>query len=52
MMKVRAAEAAWSTRDPDRVAAAYTEDSEWRNRDEFITGREEIRAFLASQVGT
>jgi uncharacterized protein len=46
LQKVRAAEAAWNTRDPDRVAAAYTEVSEWRNRDEFITGREEIRAFL------
>jgi hypothetical protein len=44
--KVRAAEAAWNTRDPDRVAAAYTEDSVWRNRDEFLTGRDEIRAFL------
>lgn len=46
LQKVRAAEAAWNTKDPDRVAAAYTEDSEWRNRDEFITGRVEIRAFL------
>lgn len=46
LKKVRAAEAAWNTRDPDRVAAAYTEDSVWRNRDEFLTGREEIRAFL------
>lgn len=45
--KVLAAEAAWNTRDPDRVAAAYTVDSTWRNRDEFVTGREEIRAFLA-----
>ncbi len=45
--KVLAAEAAWNTRDPDRVAAAYTIDSVWRNRDEFVTGREEIRAFLA-----
>jgi nuclear transport factor 2 (NTF2) superfamily protein len=44
--KVQAAEDAWNSRDPDRVALAYTEDSEWRNRDEFITGREEIRAFL------
>ena len=46
LQKVRAAEAAWNTKDPDRVAAAYTEDSEWRNRDEFVTGRDEIRAFL------
>ena len=46
LQKVRAAEAAWNTRDPDRVAAAYTVDSVWRNRDAFITGRDEIRAFL------
>ena len=45
--KVLAAEAAWNTRDPERVAAAYTPDSRWRNRAEFLTGREEIRAFLA-----
>jgi nuclear transport factor 2 (NTF2) superfamily protein len=45
--KVQAAQDAWNSRDPDRVALAYTEDSEWRNRDEFLTGRDEIRAFLA-----
>jgi nuclear transport factor 2 (NTF2) superfamily protein len=45
--KVQAAEDAWNTRDPDRVALAYTPDSQWRNRDEFLTGRDEIRAFLA-----
>ena len=44
--KVLAAEAAWNSRDPDRVAAAYTIDSVWRNRHEFVTGRQEIRAFL------
>lgn len=44
--KVQAAEDAWNTRDPQRVAQAYTEDSQWRNRDEFLTGREEIQAFL------
>ena len=44
--KVLAAEAAWNTRDPQRVALAYTEDSEWRNRDEFLRGRDEIVAFL------
>src|SRR5829696_2589816 len=44
--KVHAAEDAWNSRDPDRVALAYTEDSEWRNRDEFLNGRDEIRAFL------
>ena len=44
--KVQAAEDAWNMRDPDRVALAYTEDSQWRNRDEFFTGREAIREFL------
>ena len=44
--KVQAAEDAWNTRDPERVAAAYTEDSRWRNRDEFLTGRDEIVEFL------
>ena len=44
--KVKAAEAAWNSRDPERVALAYTEDSEWRNRAEFITGRAAIVAFL------
>lgn len=44
--KVQAAEDAWNTRDPERVALAYTEDSEWRNRDEFFSGREAITAFL------
>jgi nuclear transport factor 2 (NTF2) superfamily protein len=45
-MKVKAAEALWNTRDPQRVALAYTEDAEWRNRDEFLQGRPEIVAFL------
>jgi uncharacterized protein len=44
--KVQAAENAWNTRDPERVAMAYTEDSEWRNRSEFLTGRQEIKEFL------
>ena len=44
--KVLMAEAAWNTRDPQRVAGAYTADSEWRNRGEFVKGREEIVAFL------
>jgi nuclear transport factor 2 (NTF2) superfamily protein len=44
--KVKAAEDAWNTRDPVRVAGAYTEDSVWRNRDEFVRGRAEIEAFL------
>jgi nuclear transport factor 2 (NTF2) superfamily protein len=44
--KVQAAEDAWNTRDPEKVAAAYSEDSVWRNRDQFVTGRAEIAAFL------
>ena len=44
--KVRAAEDAWNGRDPAKVAAAYTPDSRWRNRSEFIRGRAEIEAFL------
>jgi nuclear transport factor 2 (NTF2) superfamily protein len=44
--KVRAAEDAWNSCDPERVALAYTEDSRWRNRAEFFTGRGEIVAFL------
>ncbi|MFZ9737799.1 MAG: DUF1348 family protein [Prochlorotrichaceae cyanobacterium] len=44
--KVQAAEDAWNTRDPDRVALAYTVDTVWRNRTEFLTGREEVRQFL------
>jgi hypothetical protein len=46
LKKVRLAEDAWNSRDPDRVALAYTADSEWRNRAEFLRGREAIRAFL------
>ena len=44
--KVQVAEDAWNTRDPEKVALAYTPDSEWRNRAEFVTGREQIKAFL------
>jgi nuclear transport factor 2 (NTF2) superfamily protein len=44
--KVRMAEDAWNTRDPHRVAQAYSEDSRWRNRAEFIVGRDAIVAFL------
>jgi nuclear transport factor 2 (NTF2) superfamily protein len=44
--KVQAAEDAWNTRDPEKVALAYTEDSEWRNRGECFTGREAIKQFL------
>ncbi len=45
-LKVQAAEDAWNSRDPERVALAYSLDSEWRNRTEFLRGREEIKAFL------
>ena len=45
-LKVQAAEDAWNTCDPERVAAAYSEDSQWRNRHEFLTGRAAIVAFL------
>jgi uncharacterized protein len=44
--KVQAAQDAWNTRDADRVALAYTEDTEWRNRSEFVNGRTAIREFL------
>ncbi len=44
--KVQAAEDAWNTRDPEVVALAYSEDSDWRNREEFFTGRDAIKAFL------
>jgi len=44
--KVRMAEDAWNTRDPERVSLAYTEDSRWRNRSEFIHGRADVVAFL------
>ena len=40
LAKVRAGEDAWNSRDPERVALAYSEDSEWRNRDQFVRGRE------------
>ena len=46
LAKVQAAEDAWNSRDPQRVAAAYSPDSAWRNRDQFFTGRAEIKAFL------
>lgn len=46
VLKVRAAEDAWNSRDPQRVSLAYSEDSRWRNRSEFVRGREEIVAFL------
>jgi nuclear transport factor 2 (NTF2) superfamily protein len=49
IQKVQAAEDAWNSRDPERVALAYTEDSVWRNRGTFLAGRAEIIAFLAAK---
>lgn len=49
MQKVRMAEDGWNSRDPERVALAYTLDSQWRNRNEFPRGREHIRTFLAGK---
>jgi nuclear transport factor 2 (NTF2) superfamily protein len=47
ILKVRAAEDAWNGRDPARVALAYTPDTRWRNRSEFLVGREAVERFLA-----
>ena len=47
--KVHAAEDAWNSRNPERVSMAYSVDSQWRNRDKFITGREAIKEFLAGK---
>jgi nuclear transport factor 2 (NTF2) superfamily protein len=47
LAKVQAAEDAWNSRDPERVSMAYTEDSKWRNRSEFLVGREQIQEFLS-----
>ena len=49
LVKVQAAEDAWNTRDPERVALAYTEDSVWRNRDQYVVGRAEIIRFLTAK---
>lgn len=49
LAKVKAAEDAWNSRDPARVAQAYTADSAWRNRDEFFTGRDAIEEFLTQK---
>lgn len=46
LQKIQMAENAWNTKDPEKVCLAYTEDTEWRNRSEFINGREEVKAFL------
>jgi nuclear transport factor 2 (NTF2) superfamily protein len=52
MLKVRQAEDGWNSRTPERVCLAYTVDSRWRNRSEFITGRQEIIAFLTRKWAT
>lgn len=49
LRKVRLAEDAWNSRDPKRVALAYSEDSVWRNRHEFLNGRDAIRRFLTGK---
>lgn len=49
MQKVRAAEDGWNSRDPAKVALAYTEDSQWRNRSDFLSGRTAIEAFLTEK---
>jgi len=46
LQKVQMAEDAWNSKDPERVSLAYTVDTEWRNRTDFINGREEVKAFL------
>jgi nuclear transport factor 2 (NTF2) superfamily protein len=48
-LKIQMAEDAWNSQDPERVSKAYTIDSEWRNRDRFVNGREEIVAFLTEK---
>lgn len=52
VQKVRLAEDAWNSRDPERVSLAYTEDSHWRNRSEIFVGREAIREFLSGKWST
>ncbi|MDR6160297.1 MULTISPECIES: nuclear transport factor 2 family protein [Chryseobacterium] len=47
--KIQLAEDAWNSQDPEKVSKAYTTDSEWRNRDQFVNGREEIVKFLSSK---
>ena len=49
MQKVRQAEDGWNSRDPGRVALGYSPDSVWRNRSEFVTGRDQIKKFLAGK---
>jgi len=49
IQKIQLAEDAWNSQDPERVSKAYTLDSEWRNRDQFVNGREEIVRFLTKK---
>jgi nuclear transport factor 2 (NTF2) superfamily protein len=49
--KIQAAEDAWNSKDPERVSLAYTIDTEWRNRSEFLNGWEEVKGFPARQMG-
>ena len=49
IQKIQMAEDAWNSKDPERVSKAYTTDSEWRNRDQFINGREAIVSFLSQK---
>jgi hypothetical protein len=49
VQKVRAAENAWNSRDPEKISLAYTIDSQWRNRSQFVSGRDEVRAFLQNK---
>ncbi|MEL7001477.1 MAG: nuclear transport factor 2 family protein [Bacteroidota bacterium] len=49
VQKIQMAEDAWNSQDPDKVSKAYTIDSEWRNRSQFINGRDEIREFLSGK---
>jgi nuclear transport factor 2 (NTF2) superfamily protein len=52
LQKVQMAEDAWNSKDPERVSQAYTLDTEWRNRTEFINGREQVKAFLTRKWTT
>ncbi|SLN36945.1 hypothetical protein ROA7450_01760 [Roseovarius albus] len=49
IQKVRLAEDGWNSRDPAKVALAYTSDTSWRNRDTFVTGRDQVEVFLANK---
>jgi uncharacterized protein len=52
LQKVQVAEDAWNTKDPEKVSLAYTINTEWRNRTEFINGREEVKQFLTKKWAT